>query len=142
MSAGKAAAQTAHAVSLLGNFNQTFIEKPRRTVIVLEAENENQMKNLEEYLFDAGLASFLYTDEGANEVPAYSVTAMAVEPFDEEDKELREIFKPFQLFYADSNEMALEGLRGVARSYRNYSDWTDHTPRVLNKAIKFLEKRK
>ena len=58
MSAGKAAAQTAHAVAMLGNFNNAFIDFNKRTVIVLEAENEAQIRNLNEYLFNEGLSSY------------------------------------------------------------------------------------
>jgi peptidyl-tRNA hydrolase len=98
MSAGKAAAQTAHAVASLGKNLIWFGEKNRRTVVVLQAENQSQMENLWEYLNKEGLKAEYYIDEGENEVPAYSMTAMAVEPFYDDDRNMRAIFEGFRLF--------------------------------------------
>lgn len=100
MSAGKSAAQAVHAAMTLQNSAIEFADEYKRTVIVLEAKTE-QLRNLEEYLDNAGIFCGHYVDEGHNEVEAYSLTALAVEPIWEEDTERREIFKPFKLFGSD-----------------------------------------
>lgn len=98
MSPGKAAAQAVHAAMLLeGNYDNLFASSYKRTVIVLEGTGE-QIKNLHIYLQEAGIFSDYYIDEGKNEVDAYSVTALAVEPIDGEDREKRDIFADFDLF--------------------------------------------
>lgn len=145
MSAGKAAAQTAHAVAMLGNFNNAFIDFNKRTVIVLEAENEAQIRNLNEYLFNEGLSSYYYIDEGFNEVGPYSVTAMAVEPIAAGDEERRQIFAPFNLYGGlaeDPRKAALDSLFVLSREFRSYDfmDTIDYTPRPIRKAIKWLRR--
>lgn len=69
MSAGKVAAQVAHAVARLD------VEAPAE-MIVLESTTE-QLHNLERYLNDMGVPNSLYIDEGVNEVPPMSATALA-----------------------------------------------------------------
>lgn len=99
MSAGKAAAQAVHAAMLLeGNYSGLFVSGYKRTVVVLEAKNGEQIKNLLEYLQGAGIFAAYYIDEGKNEVDAYSVTALAVEPIAFDDIEKRGIFSDFPLF--------------------------------------------
>jgi peptidyl-tRNA hydrolase len=98
MSAGKAAAQAVHASLMLKNNVSLFAEHPKRTVIVLEADNESQIRNLSEYLNIAGIANKYYIDEGVNEVGAYSITALAVEAIYYQDEKTREMFASFKLF--------------------------------------------
>lgn len=69
MSIGKASAQVAHAVARIG------ITAPK-IVIVLGATTE-QLHNLDQYLTSAKIAHHLYIDEGVNEVPPMSATALA-----------------------------------------------------------------
>lgn len=103
MSPGKAASQAVHAAMLLRDgFGGSFTQSYRRTVVVLEAEDAQQIMNLSEYLGTAGLSSQYYIDEGANEVAAYSITALAVEPFESKNKRLREIFEKFKLYSYDN----------------------------------------
>ena len=78
MSCGKVPAQVAHAVARLDT------EEPE-CVIVLEATTE-QLRNLDQYLWDKDIRHQTYIDEGVNEVPPYSLTAMAVEVMDDEEK--------------------------------------------------------
>lgn len=105
MSAGKASAQAVHAAMMLqNNFGGNFTGSYKRTVVVLEAKNSEQIKNLHEYLRVAEVFSDYYIDEGKNEVDAYSITALAVEPIAHDDKELREIFESFPLFGDDYDE--------------------------------------
>lgn len=100
MSPGKVAAQTAHAMGTLHKFHgiHKFADVTKRTVIVLAAKDQQQMDNLDEYLFQLGIPSGSYIDEGVNEIDSYSVTAMAVGPFEWDDWDKREIFKGFELY--------------------------------------------
>lgn len=106
MSPGKAAAQAAHAMASLDKVNgiKDFSSKVQRAVIVLEAENQQQIGNLEDYLFDLEIPAEKYIDEGVNEVSAYSVTGMAVGPIWASDEAKREILRPFPLFGKDKSE--------------------------------------
>lgn len=99
MSAGKAAAQAVHAAAMLSGIH-TFSSEIKRTVIVLEAKNTQQLMNLRGYLSAMNIPSEYYIDEGVNEVGAYSVTALAVGPIEADDLEKREILAPFPLFPA------------------------------------------
>jgi peptidyl-tRNA hydrolase len=99
MSPGKAAAQAVHAsMTLTGESKFLFSSVPKRTVIVLEAKNSDQLKNLEEYLGNTDIDADYYIDEGVNEVGAYSVTALAAGPIESDDEEMRAIFESFELF--------------------------------------------
>lgn len=104
MSPGKAASQAVHASMLLNNSSrEDFRSEYRRTVIVLEANNAEQIKNLYAYLDDAGVYCDYYTDEGINEVDAYSVTALATGPIEYDDTEKRDMFSSFPLFGHNKN---------------------------------------
>lgn len=99
MSPGKAAAQAVHAsmtlsIETLAKFSSQY----KRTVIVLEAKNAEQIKNLEEYLSSSDIDADYYIDEGVNEVNAYSVTALAAGPITSDDEETRAIFESFPLY--------------------------------------------
>lgn len=99
MSPGKACAQAVHSAMMLDNKSRKdFISDYRRTVIVLEAKNSNQIMNLYKYIGDTDLDCSYYIDEGKNEVDAYSITAMAIGPIEYDDTEKREIFESFPLF--------------------------------------------
>lgn len=91
MSKGKVAAQVAHAAARCG-YSSGYAD----TAVILEATGE-QMKNLERYLDVYGIESYLYIDEGMNEVPPFSVTALAIEPIDDDDTEKRDLFQAFNL---------------------------------------------
>lgn len=69
MSVGKVAAQVTHVASRLD------VGTPK-TVIVLQATGE-QLKNLNAYLNSLNIPNVIYVDEGVNEVPPMSVTALA-----------------------------------------------------------------
>lgn len=102
MSGGKAAAQTAHALANLQRYHgdrlDVFNGSTRRTVIVLEAKNQQQMDNLRYYLEELDVPVADYVDEGVNEVTPYSLTAMAVGPVEWNDYVTRETLAPFPLY--------------------------------------------
>ena len=105
MSPGKACSQTAHAVMMLNETSKSdFMSDTKRTVIVLEAKNAEQIKNLATYLGESRIDCTYYIDEGINEVDAYSVTALAVGPIESTDEEKREIFEAFPLFGDKKNK--------------------------------------
>lgn len=99
MSPGKACAQAVHAAMMQSaNAHGNFLSDYRRTVVVLEANNAEQIKNLYEYLDDAEIEADYYIDEGVNEVDAYSVTALVAGPIEFDDIERRKIFADLPLF--------------------------------------------
>lgn len=99
MSPGKAAAQAVHAAMMLETGgSQLFKEKYRRTVVVLEAENSETLKNLHEYLRIASIYSKCYIDELSESQKPYQVTALAVDPIPYDDEEKRLIFETFPLY--------------------------------------------
>lgn len=112
MSPGKAAAQAVHAAMMLPEECRSEFsgdEKPyKRTVIVLEAENREQMDGIADYLVDAGVRFEMYTDEGKNEVHPFALTALAVETIDEDDEETREIFSGLPLYSYTKEQKAYQ----------------------------------
>lgn len=100
MSAGKAAAQAVHASMMLENkHRKNFLEHYRRSVIVLEAKDREQLDGIADYLTDADIDYHYYIDEGSNEVAPFSLTAMVIEPFRSEfDEKRREILKGLPLY--------------------------------------------
>lgn len=104
MSPGKAAAQVAHAVMGLENRHRTnFVANKRRTVIVLEAKDREQLDGIADYLSDYGVDYNYYIDEGVNEVLPFSLTAMAIEPLSAEDPK-REIFSELSLYGSNDED--------------------------------------
>lgn len=99
MSPGKVAAQAVHAAMLLeGNYDGLFVSGYKRTVVVLEAQNGETIKNLLEYLQGAGIFAAYYIDEMSEKSQPYQITALAVEPISADDEEKRSIFAGFDLF--------------------------------------------
>lgn len=104
MSPGKAAAQAVHAaMSLATTHRINFVANKRRTVIVLEAKDREQMDGICDYLFEASIDFERYIDEGVNEVQAFSMTAIAVEPFSADDTQKREIFAGLSLYHGNTD---------------------------------------
>lgn len=99
MSPGKGAAQAVHAAMLLeSNYDGLFVSGYKRTVIVLEAQNGETIKNLLEYMQGAGIFAAYYIDEMSEKDQPYQITALAVEPISADDEEKRSIFAGFDLF--------------------------------------------
>lgn len=99
MSSGKASAQAVHAAMMMQEeYRNKFLGDYVRRVIVLEASGREQMDGIADYLHDAGIHYEYYIDECVNEVQAFSMTAMIVEPFASDDVKLREIFSKLPLY--------------------------------------------
>lgn len=99
MSAGKAMAQVAHAVSLVSKPKdiKKYNAAKQRTVIVLEG-TADQIENLGLYLFERGIHAEYVIDEGVNEIPTMSTTALATEQLDADDEDTRFLFFGFDLY--------------------------------------------
>lgn len=99
MSAGKAMAQVAHAVSLVSTLKdlKKYNKAKQRTVIVLEG-TASQIENLSLYLDERGIMSDYVIDEGVNEIPTMSITALATEQMDISEEENRTMLKGFRLY--------------------------------------------
>lgn len=99
MSAGKAMAQVAHAVSLVSKPKDLtrYKNANQRTVIVLEG-TASQILNLKTYLAERKIFSNYVIDEGVNEIESMSVTALATEQMNIEEKEARAMFRGFKLY--------------------------------------------
>lgn len=100
MSPGKVAAQSVHAVAALHKeFGiSEFSDERKRTVTVLEADSQQQMENLWDYLYDLDIPTAYYIDEGVNEISPYSFTALAIGPIESTDYDKRDILSAFPLF--------------------------------------------
>ena len=92
-------AQVAHAIMTAATYEDidSYMDAKQRTVIVLEGTG-SQILNLYDYLKQRGVSSDYVIDEGVNEIPPMTVTALATEAFDIEDTETREMFRGFKLY--------------------------------------------
>jgi len=92
MSAGKVAAQAAHATAqLFGSIAAEdaigkWIMAPHKTVIVLEARDQQHLTNIDMYMYNRGIECRQVIDEGANEVPSHSMTALISPVMDKNDE--------------------------------------------------------
>jgi peptidyl-tRNA hydrolase len=130
MSPGKAAAQAVHAVMLLdAKHRKRFTKDYCRTVIVLEASGREQLDGIGDYLYSADIDYVQYIDEGANEVEAFSLTAIAVEPFDQDDHEKRMIFSALPLFGSKEAENIVAGWERPLPKKRWYETRKHYTRR-------------
>lgn len=99
MSAGKVASQAAQgAAATIANHYPEDIAlwagAFNKGIIVLEARNEAHLRNIKDYLRQRDINSEFVIDEGVNEVPAHSITALST-----------------QMMTADVARVALRGLR-------------------------------
>lgn len=141
MSPGKAAAQAVHAAMMLENeYKGRFADKVRRTVIVLDAKNSEQIKNLHAYLWNNNIFSAYYVDEGMNEVDAYSVTALAVEPIEADDETKREIFESFSL-HGNTGNRAHKAWIALSDVINNGDGWLG-VPWYVRRTINWLNNRR
>lgn len=112
MTVGKAAAQAAHAAAMaVVNSPQESVNKwedaVHRTMIVLEARDNEHLQNISEYLGQRHLHVLKIVDEGANEVEPHSWTALATQILDKENEHVEQTFRTFKL-YRDAIRVVLE----------------------------------
>jgi peptidyl-tRNA hydrolase len=110
MSVGKAAAQAAHAIAMLRPTKEgadTWESSPHRTIIVLEARNEQHMKNIRAYLHERQVSTTRIIDEGANEIDPHTWTALATCILDKDAEYVQKTMSTFKL-YRDTIKINLE----------------------------------
>ena len=111
MSTGKAAAQATHAAMqvsrVVENFSAFWNDVALRTVIVLEARDENHMRAIQDYLFERGFDTHRIIDEGVNEIDPHTITALATEILEKDDEDVVKTFSSFSL-YRDTIKLTLE----------------------------------
>lgn len=113
MSTGKSAAQAGHAAveayrqseSQAKSGNQTSAAALRAwrlgdhyTKIVLEANDAEQLVNIERYLRDRRFSTALIIDEGHTEVEPFTPTALGIEILDKEHPHVAATFGEFKLY--------------------------------------------
>ncbi len=101
MSPGKMSAQVAHAACLAQRGSKPeMIEDWYKfgfyTKLVMEARDEHHLDNIQKYLKDRKIESFMVIDEGRTEIKKHTKTALGVEVIDK--NELGPIFKEFDLY--------------------------------------------
>jgi PTH2 family peptidyl-tRNA hydrolase len=103
MSPGKLAAQVAHAaVEAFRISDQRMIDKwyhgGHYTKIILAAEDEMQMTNIEKYLNERDFKTVQIIDEGRTEVRPFSRTALGVAIVDKDNAHVAESFGEFRTY--------------------------------------------
>ena len=101
MSPGKLAAQAAHAAVKASDgstapLRDAWNEYGFYTKLVMQARNADHLKNIQKYLQDRSIVSWLIIDEGRTEIERHTPTALGVEIVDKDIK--GEIFKSFELY--------------------------------------------
>lgn len=141
MSPGKASAQAVHAAMMLeSKCRDSFTAQYRRTVVILEAQGREQLDGISDYLHDAGIYHEYYTDEGINEVEAFSFTALAVEPIEASDEKKREIFSSLKLFSGKPD--AKTSYDRAANAIREAIPYQTDRRRFVKKTLNWLDKKK
>lgn len=112
MSAGKCSAQAVHAVvKAMANEDPSKIDLWRasmqKTVIVLEARDENHIINIAEYLKERGFKTSYVIDEGVNEIDPHVYTALSSQILDKDDDNVIKAFETFRL-YQDKIKVSFE----------------------------------
>lgn len=112
MTAGKLAAQAAHAVAMV-MIDET--EEARlqwrngvhKTMLVMEAKDENHINNIERYLKERNVPCRVVVDEGVNEIDPHTITALATAILNKDDENVSKTFSTFSL-YRDTVRVTLE----------------------------------
>lgn len=115
MSVGKAAAQAAHAAVFAAadsdeSKQQLWRVSPHKTIIVLEARDEDHLRNIEKYLRQRDFVANMIVDEGVNEIDPHTITALSSEILDKNDERVSLTFSSFSL-YKDLIKFSVEVAR-------------------------------
>lgn len=103
MSVGKAAAQSAHAAVFAAAESDESQQKlwrvsPHKTIIVLEARDEQHLRNIQVYLQQRGFISNTIVDEGVNEIDPHTITALSSAILDKNQENVSLTFSTFSLY--------------------------------------------
>lgn len=112
MSAGKLAAQVAHAAvnATLGSPDDavsSWTSGGHYAKVVLQAKDEAAMMKADRYIQDRGFKTFAIIDEGRTEIEPHSFTALGVEVVDKADRHTSDTFSSFQT-YRDTVKVTVE----------------------------------
>lgn len=112
MSVGKASAQAAHAaafsvISSSSNEEKLWQVNAHKTIIVLEARDDNHMRNIASYLEQRNIYTNMIVDEGVNEIDPHSITALSTGILDKNDENVSKSFSTFKL-YRDLIELSIK----------------------------------
>lgn len=115
MSAGKMAAQAAHAAveayTYSAQADKKIVEQwnlgKHYTKLVMQARDAKHLETIHKYLADRGFHSELIIDEGMTEVDPHVPTALGVEILDKENEHVAATFSTFEL-YRDIIKVTLE----------------------------------
>lgn len=108
MSIGKVASQAAHAMAEVPRLaSKEHWLAPHRTVLVMQARDEQHLKNIQLYLAKRKVESYEIIDEGVNETDSHVWTALATQIVDKDLVSTRDIFSTFQT-YRDTVRVRLE----------------------------------
>jgi peptidyl-tRNA hydrolase len=104
MSSGKAAAQASHAAMMAAvnaNSNDAYVWKTanEKTIIVLEARDEQHMRNIQHYLKQRKVDTQIIIDEGVNEIDPHVPTALVSNILDKDAPEETAPFSSFRLYH-------------------------------------------
>jgi PTH2 family peptidyl-tRNA hydrolase len=112
MSAGKIAAQAAHAaveayrISTPDRISKWY-EGGHYTKLVMQATNADHISTIERYLKARGVKTALIIDEGRTEIAPHQITALGCEVVDKDEADTEAIFSSFEL-YRDKVRISLE----------------------------------
>lgn len=105
MSTGKTAAQVAHAAVLAANCANTdpdlvseWYKGGHYTKLVMEARDEEHLRNIRDYLGDRGFETYSIIDEGRTEISPHTFTALGVEIVDRDDEHTAATFSSFKTY--------------------------------------------
>lgn len=110
MTAPKLSAQVGHAVHLVvdnafrngGTVSyNAYMEGGHYTKIVLEARDEDHLRNIAQYLKDRGFKTFAIIDEGRTEIAPHTFTALGAEIVDKDDPHTAATFSSFRTYKED-----------------------------------------
>lgn len=138
MSSGKLAAQIAHAKEELTYEIFKYANKEKqeeylecleqnpRTVIVLEAENTDELYKINSYLESSEIWTGIYVDEKGSDY-LLEPTVMCTEYLDKEDPKVKLIFKMFKLYNPERDllDEIEEAYTSSIFSLRRYKDFTN-----------------
>lgn len=78
------------------------------TKLVMEAEDDQHLMNIQEYIEARGFKSTLIVDEGHTEVRPFSATALGVEIVDKDNPHVAATFGEFKLFKGNPSVVVIE----------------------------------
>lgn len=127
MSTGKAAAQAAHAavegyrlscglephrpqegLAREGYVARNWYQGGHYTKLVMEAEDDQHLLSIREYIESRGFRTALIVDEGHTEVRPFSTTALGVEIVDKDDTHVAATFGEFKLLKGNPSVVIFE----------------------------------